>query len=195
MKVEMIFVVAGILLVGACKKDAAERVVDPPVVPKAYPTANEGHELHAAEPGTAAVPVAADQRDQPSADLHAKPAAETEDMSEAEITGYHKTCHFILSRMAACAKDPGFMKYQKRWSEKGAPTADAKGFEKRILTWKSEDARSVSCKGWSRIQGTRNHFLATSKLNTLRDDAKLSCEFFGQELDDDGWFPAALSSN
>lgn len=114
-------------------------------------------------------------------------------MTAEESAAYHKVCHNALKRMAACAKDPGFLKYQSRWTSKGAPKAGGPSFEKRIVSWGNEGERVTSCKAWSTRPGTRSHFATTSKLATLTEDAKLSCEMFGQELDDDGWFPAALT--
>lgn len=114
-------------------------------------------------------------------------------MTAEESATYHKLCHFVLKRMAACAKDPGFLKYQGRWTSKGAPKAGGPSFEKRIISWGAEGERANSCKSWSTRPGTRAHFVTKGKLSSLNEDSKLSCEMFGQELDDDGWFPATLS--
>ena len=111
-----------------------------------------------------------------------------------ETATYNKACQNLLKRMAACAKDPGFLKYQSRWTSKGAPKAGAPSFEKRISSWGSGGERTTSCKSWSTRPGTRSHFVGSkARLTTLTEDVKLSCEMFGQELDDDGWFPAALT--
>ncbi|GEM_PF-6088809 len=115
------------------------------------------------------------------------------DLTPEEATSYHNACHLVLKKMAACAKDPGFMKYQGRWTVKGAPVAGAQSFEKRSLSWNNETERSTSCKAWVKRPNTRKHFASGAKLAIMREDAKLSCEMFGQELDDDGWFPAALT--
>lgn len=205
MNLKLCLFVGGILSIASCKKDVApedrSRAVPPapmvqntePVVPPGTATGTAEVKAVPAEPKVAAnreVEVPAN-RDVNAAD---KPAAD-QPLNDTEAAGYHKTCHFILNRMTECANDPGFKKYQTRWSKKGAPTADSKGFEKRVLAWKQEDARNASCKGWSRRPGAREHFATTAKLNTLREDAKLSCALFGQELDDDGWFPGALMAD
>lgn len=117
------------------------------------------------------------------------------DLTAEEAATYHTACHLILKKMASCAKDPGFVKYQGRWTIKGAPEAGAKGFEKRSLSWSNETERSTSCKAWVKRPNTRKHFSSGAKLAIMREDAKLSCEMFGQELDDDGWFPGALSGS
>lgn len=116
------------------------------------------------------------------------------DLTPDEAATYHKACHLVLKKMASCAKDPGFMKYQSRWTPKGAPVAGAQSFEKRSLSWSKETERSTSCKAWVKRPNTRKHFASGAKMAIMREDAKLSCEMFGQELDDDGWFPAALTT-
>lgn len=124
--------------------------------------------------------------------------ADTDDNGELtpdEAATYHRACHLVLKKMATCAKDPGFMKYQRRWTVKGAPSAGAQSFEKRSLSWNDETERSTNCKAWVKRPNTRKHFASGAKIAIMREDAKLSCELFGQELDDDGWFPAALSGS
>lgn len=125
-------------------------------------------------------------------EVHANHPEDLTDMTEAQAAVYHRTCHFILTKMAACAKDRGFLKYQGRWLAKGAPRVNSRDFEKRVLSWGEEPSRAQSCKQWAQSPASRAHFASPSRLATLREDAKLSCELFGQELDDDGWFPAAL---
>lgn len=146
-------------------------------------------EVHRAEPTAANTVVRTD------AMVNEKPTAMGDDgnmMNEKDAGTYHKACHFILTRMVACAKDPGFMKYQDRWVKKGAPKATIKNFESRILAWGNEEGRAESCRRWARREDTRTHFASNSKLARLKQDAALPCNTFGQELDDDGWFPMAM---
>lgn len=180
----------------ACEKQQTPNAAPAPTVtatptptPPATPTPTPVDQLQPS-PKMAIVP--SDARE---AQPHASDEGEQTEMNEEESIVYHRTCHFVLSRMASCAKDPGFKKYQHRWVEKGAPRANAKNFEKDILSWGGEADRTRSCKHWARSPNTRAHFTSRSRLNALREDAKLSCELFGQELDDDGWFPAVLIGN
>jgi hypothetical protein len=96
--------------------------------------------------------------------------------------------------MLSCAKDPGFKKYQARWTSKGAPTAGAEGFSKRILTWRKEEGARAECERWSGRTGAAEHIGESSKIGNLLKDTKLTCTLFGQELDDDGWVPTALAA-
>ena len=206
MRVLHILAVTAVCGLDACKQQPAPdntRVIDP--APNTVPNTNtelantaENKPLHdeanhPAEPA-ANNPVGVRTDAMPKDKVIGAAEVDNGELSADEAASYHKTCHFILEKMVKCAKDPGFKKYQARWTTKGAPAAGAsKGYEKRLLTWNAAQGRDESCKTWSRRPGTRAHFLGTGKLGTLREDAKLTCEFFGQELDDDGWFPGALT--
>jgi hypothetical protein len=103
-------------------------------------------------------------------------------------------CTQIIRKMVACANDPGFKKYQARWTAKGAPAAGQKNFSKRILTWRKEEGARAECERWSKREAAAAHLGAGSKVVESLKDTKLSCTIFGQELDDDGWVPTALAA-
>jgi len=101
------------------------------------------------------------------------------------------TCTRIIDKMVACVGDPGFEKYQARWTVKGAPKAGKGNFRKRILAWRSGGTKA-ECDRWARRERAAEHLGSRSKLSRSIEDTKLSCTLFGQELDDDGWVPTVL---
>ncbi|HEY0706985.1 MAG TPA: hypothetical protein VGG33_09315 [Polyangia bacterium] len=101
-------------------------------------------------------------------------------------------CMAIIEKMRTCAKEPGFKTYQARWTSKGAAPAGSKLFERRIENWREESGRRSECDNWSRREAAEQHLGMRSKLAESLKDTKLTCTLFAQELDDDGWVPAAM---
>lgn len=102
-------------------------------------------------------------------------------------------CMTIIEKMRTCAKDPGFKTYQTRWTSKGAAPAGSKAFERRIDLWRDENGRRSECESWSQRKEADTHIGARSKIAESLKDTKLTCQLFGQELDDDGWVPAVMA--
>ena len=83
----------------------------------------------------------------------------------------------------------------RSWPGSTTSPAGSKAFDKRIAHWKEETGRRAECDSWTKREEIAVRLGAKSKLAESLKDTKLSCALFGQELDDDGWVPMALTEH
>ncbi|HLL21172.1 MAG TPA: hypothetical protein VK427_03525 [Kofleriaceae bacterium] len=109
-----------------------------------------------------------------------KPAASTKD-----------SCAKVVARMKACAKDEAF---RSALAARDATTRDTllATFDKDAGTWGSPAGIGRQCERWASddyVETTLSDEAKLAHLAKEASDPKVSCEFFGREIVDEGGFP------
>ncbi len=103
-------------------------------------------------------------------------------------------CAKIVARMVSCEKDPAFREALFRNYDATTRPAAEKDFQGNITRWKKPAEAEAQCQKWASDEYVDTHFSDVADLQAMADDTKMTCEFFGREIDDEGGMPHPISA-
>jgi hypothetical protein len=99
------------------------------------------------------------------------------------------SCAKVVARIVACGQDPKFRESLFR-NASPAERADMEThFDTHLASWKKPAEVQAQCQRWAGDDFVDTSFAAPTRLARLAADTKMSCEYFGREIDDEGGLP------
>lgn len=104
-------------------------------------------------------------------------------------------CSRVVARISACGKDPKFREALFRSVPAGERTAMEAHLDGHLVEWRKPAAVKSQCGRWASDEFVETTFAEPTRLARLAEDTKMTCEYFGREIDDEGGLPRSATSN